>query len=123
MTYQLIYSSRVGRSVRFADAESIAADSATRNELAGLSGLLLYTPSHFIQVLEGEEGAVRRTLERIGRDPRHSHLRVISERRVAAPRFGRWSMHATMPRSELRPEALESLGPDEALRLLEGVSG
>jgi hypothetical protein len=122
MMFQLIYSSRVGRSVRFSDAEAIAEASDERNARAGLSGLLLYTPSHFIQVLEGEEPVVRRTLERISRDPRHSHLRILSERRVSARQFGQWAMHAAMPRAELRPDALESLASDEVVRLLESVT-
>jgi hypothetical protein len=121
MLYQLIYSSRVGRSVRFSDAEAIAEASAARNQAAGLSGLLIYTPSHFLQVLEGSEPIVRSTLERISRDPRHSHLKILSERSVETRAFGRWAMHASMPRAELRRDTIESLAPDEAIRLLEAT--
>jgi hypothetical protein len=121
MTYQLIYSSRVARSVRFADAEAIAEASAARNQGAGLSGLLLYTPSHFLQVLEGSEPVVRSTLERISRDPRHSHVKILGDRNVETRSFGRWAMHAAMPRAELRPEAIESLDANEAIRLLEAA--
>jgi len=92
--FRLIYVSRVARQVRFADAEAIAQGAVERNTANGLSGMLVYTPSHFIQVLEGEESLVRATLARIRNDPRHTDLQVLDARLVAARQFDRWAMVA-----------------------------
>lgn len=89
---RLIYASQVGRQVRYADAEQIADVAARRNREQGVTGILLYTPSHFLQVLEGEYAAVQRTLERIRADPRHSDLRVISDIETGDREFGAWAM-------------------------------
>lgn len=113
---RLIYASRVARAVRFADAEAIANAASARNQQAGLTGLLLYTPSHFLQVLEGPAQAVQQTLTRIKRDPRHSDLRVIDEQEVEAREFGSWSMTARF--AGAKPDELERLKLDEALELL-----
>ncbi len=113
---RVIYSSRVARAVRFADAEAIADAASVRNEQAGLTGLLLYTPSHFLQVLEGPPSAVQVTLSRIRRDPRHSDLRIIDEREIDAREFGSWSMATRY--SAAKPDQLETLTLAEALELL-----
>lgn len=113
---RLIYTSRVARAVRFADAEAIANGARVRNRQAGITGLLLYTPSHFVQVLEGPPQAVHETLSRIQRDWRHSDLRVIDERDVEVREFGSWLMSARF--SGAPPDKLESLTLDEALELL-----
>jgi hypothetical protein len=114
--HRLIYISRVARQVRFGDADEIARGSAERNRRAGLTGLLLYTPSHFIQVLEGEPGAIASTYFRISKDSRHTHLRVIDDREVDGREFGPWAMTATLCAAS--SAQLEELTMDAALLLL-----
>jgi hypothetical protein len=113
---RLIYISRVARQVRFADAEDIARGSVERNRQAGLTGLLLYTPSHFIQVLEGEPAAIASTYFRISKDARHTQLRVIDDSEVDAREFGAWAMTATLCAAS--SAQLEELTRDAALLLL-----
>lgn len=113
---RLVYTSRVARQVRFADAEAIARGSVERNQQAGLTGLLLYTPSHFLQVLEGEPGAIASTYFRISKDSRHTHLRVIDDREVDGREFAAWAM--TAGRCAASSAQLEELTTDTALLLL-----
>ena len=113
---RLIYISRVARQVRLADADEIARGSVERNQQAGVTGLLLYTPSHFIQVLEGEPGAIAGTYFRIEKDARHTELRVIDDREVDAREFGAWAMTATL--CAANSAQLEELTADAALLLL-----
>ena len=96
MMYQLIYVSRVARQVRFADVEAIAAAAAERNARNDISGLLLYMPSHFVQVLEGPSASVEHTFQRILRDERHQDVRVVVQGPVPARRFGAWAMTARL---------------------------
>lgn len=113
---RLIYTSRVARSVRYADAEDIAARAAPRNQRAGLTGLLLYTPSHFVQVLEGAASDVSEAMARIGGDPRHSQLRVVDDREVGAREFASWAMAARLCAAQ--SSELEQLDLERALEVL-----
>jgi hypothetical protein len=113
---RLIYTSRVARHVRYSDAEQIALAATERNASLGITGLLLYTPSHFIQVLEGVDQVLTATLSRIDRDARHSNLRILDDREVTDREFGAWAMRAQLC---LAPAAtLEQLTVDGALQLL-----
>jgi hypothetical protein len=114
-----VYTSRVARQVRFADAEAIAEAAAVRNARDGLTGLLLYTPSHFIQVLEGDPAALRSTLARIAKDVRHSDLRIIDDDEVESREFAAWAMTARLG-SKL-PAELERLDAERALIMLRGA--
>lgn len=113
---RLIYSSRVGRQVRFADAEAIAEAAAERNLRASLTGLLLYTPSHFVQVLEGERAAVDETFLRIRADSRHTRVVIIDDREVPSREFPAWGMKAHF--CPAPSSALEVLNVDTAIALL-----
>lgn len=48
----------MARHVRMSDEEDIARRAGTRNHVCETIDLLVYSPSHFGQVLEGDEGAV-----------------------------------------------------------------
>lgn len=113
---RVVYASRVGRQVRYADAEGIAKAASARNALAELTGILLYTPSHFIQLLEGDESAIRSTLARIRKDPRHSELRIIDDVEVDSREFGAWAMVAR--HISMLPAEIERLDAARALLLL-----
>jgi hypothetical protein len=67
--------------------------------------MLLYRLGYFLQVLEGPEGPLSVLLEKLGRDPRHSSLRILSDGYVSARAFGAWSM-AFQDVSGLDPAAL-----------------
>ncbi len=90
--HALIYSSRaVGGSDRD-DLRDILATSRARNAEEGVTGCLLYSGTAFLQVLEGEEDAVRATFARIRHDPRHTHVRVLVDEATDGRAHGDWSM-------------------------------
>ena len=90
--YQIIYVSAALAPFTLQQLEELLAFSRRRNHSEGLSGLLLYEDGSFLQVLEGPEGAVRRTFQRIERDPRHHRVtRVFGDHR-SARMFPEWSM-------------------------------
>lgn len=62
------------------------------NLQAGITGLLLYRPDMFMQVLEGDEQAVWSLYHRIEKDDRHLDLTPIMMGNVPARRFDQWSM-------------------------------
>ena len=119
--FRLIYLSRVSRPTRLADVEAIVSAAAPRNAADGITGMLVYTPSHFLQYLEGEEPAVRSTFERILNDLRHTEVRVLGEATVAARRFEKWAMVARQLPSATTQELTE-LDTERALALFDRVS-
>ncbi|WP_406854264.1 BLUF domain-containing protein [Alsobacter sp. KACC 23698] len=63
----------------------ISVEAMRNNAIFGVDTFLLCTPHWFCQQIEGPEGAVRRMLHRIAKDPRHFDLRLIEAR--PAPRL------------------------------------
>lgn len=88
----LVYASSAARLFSESDLSDLLATSRENNARAGITGMLLYKDGNFMQVLEGEEGAVRELYEKIGTDPRHKGeitlLRSIADER----QFPDWSM-------------------------------
>lgn len=62
------------------------------NKKLGITGALLLTEDVFVQVLEGDETAVRGLLARIEADPRHDDVRVLTAETVPQRVFSRWAM-------------------------------
>jgi hypothetical protein len=62
------------------------------NSSVGISGLLLYHERSFSQILEGQEEDVTPLFERIGRDPRHNRVLLLSKQEAEQRNFGAWSM-------------------------------
>ncbi len=63
-----------------------------RNRQDGITGVLFCENGHFIQVMEGEESDLRRTFQRIARDPRHRDISILVDEPVAARSFQEWSL-------------------------------
>ena len=77
--------------------------SRKNNEPVNITGLLAYREGNFLQILEGPAAALTSTVERIGRDPRHVGMIVLSKRAVKERLFPDWSM-AFRDTSSMSPE-------------------
>lgn len=93
---QLLYISSVVRGT-IIDLSAIVGQSIRNNRRVGVTGLLWSDGKRFLQVLEGENGAVQATVDRIAADPRHHGIVVLHDRTIAAREFGEWSMVARGP--------------------------
>lgn len=80
--------------VPFSDADLAVLLEVSRrnNQRDGLTGMLLYRDGDFLQVLEGEAAAVRKTYDRIAADKRHGRIMVLDESTITQRDFGDWSM-------------------------------
>ena len=62
------------------------------NALDGITGLLIFNGTRFLQIIEGDEAAIDDLIDRLRRDDRHSAVEIrdcrFAERRV----FSDWSM-------------------------------
>jgi len=70
----------------------IVATSASKNPVLGLTGTLLFTGTHFAQVLEGENASIDALMALISIDPRHDQVRIIERGPLARRRFVNWGM-------------------------------
>jgi len=66
----------------------ILSASVANNRRDGITGALIYDSKWFAQVLEGTEGAVSRTFERILRDERHSDVSLVAMQPMTERLFG-----------------------------------
>jgi hypothetical protein len=90
--HHLIYLSRASQPFTETQLQDLLADSRRANTQQNLSGILLYGNNQFLQVLEGEESAVRAAYARIGRDPRHQNLTVFADKTIEQRAFADWHM-------------------------------
>lgn len=89
--YQLLYVSAATEPSGNAALQTLVASARSYDH--GLTGLLLYSESLFLQMLEGEEAAVHEVYyDRIAADPRHTHLRLLADGPVAGCVFPDWSI-------------------------------
>ena len=90
--YRIIYKSRSVAPLDWDAVRSITGASENNNEKCGVTGVLLASRSHFMQVLEGNFEDVNSVFRRIARDTRHEELSIISFTVVDARLFGGWGM-------------------------------
>lgn len=91
--YSLIYKSRCKGFANWDLVESILASSSRNNPANGITGVLVATKTHFLQVLEGEFEPLNATFERIARDTRHDTTQLISFTEIKERKFADWAMH------------------------------
>lgn len=92
MPFQLGYVSTAQRPMMREDLLAILTVARRNNQDIGVTGLLLFDGRHFVQVLEGNEDAVRKIFSLIAQDDRHRDLKVLFEEQVGASQFEQWSM-------------------------------
>lgn len=90
--YRLIYKSRAAKELDWPVIEKILHHSEANNSLAAITGFLLATKTHFLQVIEGRFEDVNETFFRIARDPRHESIQLLSYEVVDARLFESWAM-------------------------------
>ena len=88
----LTYTSLARLDLRTSDLEAIHRAARDQNASAGITGLLVFNGTHFLQIVEGAHRAIDSLLEKLRRDPRHSGLEVRDERKIKARSFPDWSM-------------------------------
>ena len=100
---QLIYTSEANEDMDFSVLESILDRARARNAELGITGMLLYSEGHFLQVLEGDAGVLDHLYAKIAADPRHDHVRTVVSRPIHERDFPDWSMgHRALSIADVR---------------------
>lgn len=103
---QLIYISELTAATRPDDVlADIHASSLRNNAQRQVSGCLLYSKGHFLQLLEGPEQSIEQLFGIISSDGRHVRVRVLHDAPAHDRLFEGWEMraynldsHADLPR-------------------------
>ena len=116
MIFQLCYLSTATRDMQREDLVDLLRASRRKNEELGVTGLLLYSGDQFVQLLEGDEAAVRELYEMISKDERHRDVTLVYEERVETRFCPDWTMgFQALPGSEWL-EFPNPDGPAQGLR-------
>ena len=91
--YRLIYKSRANEKIDWEMVRELIKKSEENNEETGVTGVLLATGTHFLQVLEGGFDEVNELFMHIVRDPRHDRVQLIAFDCVESRLYGGWAMH------------------------------
>lgn len=90
--YRLIYVSQAVSSLEYSDLVDILQKSERNNKVVGITGMLSFGDSMFLQVLEGSRRTVSQTYNRILLDKRHVNAELIDFSEIEHRDFGVWSM-------------------------------
>jgi len=90
--YRLIYVSQAASSLDYSDLVDILQKSEQNNKAVGITGMLSFGDSMFLQVLEGSRRTVSQTYNRILLDKRHHNAELIDFSEIEHRDFGVWSM-------------------------------
>jgi Sensors of blue-light using FAD len=86
------YTSLARLDLQASDLEDIHRTARDRNALDGITGLLVFNGTHFLQVIEGSESAIDDLVQRLRGDARHTGFEIRDQRKVGARSFPDWSM-------------------------------
>lgn len=114
--YRMIYKSRATRPLDWAIVSEILNQSEENNDTARITGFLLASKTHFLQVIEGTFEDVNDLFLRIARDPRHDKLQILSYEIIDARLFESWAMKGIGVfdiNTELARKLIEKYGEEE----------
>ena len=114
--YRMIYKSRATRPLDWIIVSEILNQSEENNDAAKITGFLLASKTHFLQVIEGTFEDVNELFLRIARDPRHDELQILSYEIIDARLFETWAMKGIGVfdiNTELARKLVEKYGEEE----------
>jgi hypothetical protein len=129
----LTYTSFARLDLEARDLEAIHRTAREVNALEGITGLLIFNGTHFLQIIEGAPSAIDDLVERLRRDPRHSGLEIRDEQMIEQRSFPDWSMElvrvsasyfeAKDTVADRLPEATAADVRDHVIQMTEKISG
>lgn len=74
------------------DLKKLLETSRKNNKQLNITGMLLYAEGNFIQVIEGEESAIKALYTKIKMDERHKAFSILLQGNIEKRSFAEWSM-------------------------------
>ncbi len=94
MLSQLVYVSNRKSTCTEEEIEKILASCKKNNPPLNITGILLYSDTKFIQLVEGEYKVINTLYDKIKTDPRHDQARLIAMGPIQEKAFPSWHMGA-----------------------------
>lgn len=94
MLSQLVYVSARDTSCTEHEIEKILSACRKNNHDMDITGVLLYSPTHFVQYLEGKYSDIIGLYDKIKEDRRHKNAVMISNGPISTRTFPSWQMGA-----------------------------
>lgn len=109
MLTTIIYRSHLCDDVPFRTLEEMVTAANLKNEIASVTGILLFNGSHFFQLLEGPEEKVRGIYQQICADNRHDNVVELLCDYAPTRRFGKVGMELFDLREHAPSEVLQTV--------------
>ncbi len=90
--FHIIYMSSAVGELSVDELRELLGESREWNKQEGITGALFYKEGNFLQVIEGNEAAVRELFARISRDPRHRSIMPMFQEEIPEREFPGWTM-------------------------------
>ena len=129
----LTYTSFARLDLTARDIEAIHRTARDVNSIEGITGLLIFNGTHFLQIVEGSRLAIDDLVERLRRDPRHSGIEIRDQRGIDERSFPDWSMElvrvsasyfeAKDTVSDRLPETVSEPVRERVIQMTEAISG
>jgi len=94
MLSQLIYVSKRDKTCTEEEIEKILLACKKNNQKRDITGVLLYSPTHFVQYLEGNYSEISDLYSIIKKDPRHKDAIMLGNSPIKNRSFPSWQMGA-----------------------------
>ena len=91
--YKIIYLSSATKPFSLTEINDLLAKAREKNSRLGITGMLIYREGNFIQLIEGDEQAVKNLYSTIKDDSRHKDCLVLDEGTIEKRCFAEWSMN------------------------------
>lgn len=92
MLVQIIYASRAVQPFADRDLVALLQKCRDKNRRLGITGMLVYKESTFLQVLEGEPAAIELIWQAIAADPRHDQIYTLRYQPIPTRDYAEWTM-------------------------------
>ena len=90
--FELLYTSVAPQCLSEKELMSILIKARIKNKTLNITGLLVYHDREILQILEGEEAAVKALFQAICEDVRHTRVEVFYEGYIQERAFTDWGM-------------------------------
>ena len=126
------YTSLARPGLQESDLEAIGTTAQRENAARGITGLLIFNGTHFLQIIEGAPDALRQLIDNLRRDIRHSAVEVRHDDPIGQRSFPGWSMEvvkvsancseAKATVTDRLPETIAPTLKNRVIRMTENIS-
>ena len=115
--HHIIYQSTETRRLSDEELRQLLQQWRAANQRWGITGMLLYSEGQFLQIIEGEEAAVRSLFDNIARSYYHVHVDKLADGPIQQRCFSAWSMGFVPLQPEAFSRVLGYLNPQNSAEL------